>query len=97
MDLYHHTTAENAKGILADGRFMDRGYPNRRVAWFSNVPHGCYGRDYGPVAVHVRIPDEYARDEGGFNHSAERFYTVPVKDITADNIVGTIERQPHAG
>lgn len=90
ISLYHHTTEANAKAIMATGSFVDRGYPRKHVAHFSDVAHGFYGREYGSVAVQVQVPAQWATETDSFNDRAERFYTVPVALITAENIIRTL-------
>jgi hypothetical protein len=84
LDLYHHTTGENADLIIREGRM--RGIKGE--AHFSNVPHGYYGGDYGPVAVHMRVPANLVEREHGFNNSPEVFYKGRAADIQPEHILG---------
>jgi hypothetical protein len=56
IDLYHHTTPENAKAILASKHFesLDADYPG--AVHFANRPNNAGRKEYGQAIVHIRVP-----------------------------------------
>ena len=83
LDLYHHTTPENADAIVSEGSM--RGIGGR--AYFSNQAHGMYGGDYGPSAVHVRVPEGLVKPDDSFRNG-EKFYVGRAADIKPEHIMG---------
>jgi ribosomal protein S18 acetylase RimI-like enzyme/2'-5' RNA ligase len=101
IDLYHHTTPENARSIVendhfdADGDRVD-GDPDDfdpRV-YFSDKPSGGEaGRRYGPAAVHVRFPESYVEHEGE-QDPGENWYSIPADHLRSQHIVGLVPPSP---
>ena len=86
VDLYHHTAHENAGKIHSERQF--KGLNHR--AHFSTEKHGYYGSDYGPAAVHVRVPAHVAELEASYR-AGEKFYTVPLDKLKPEHIISEPE------
>ncbi|TDD97202.1 hypothetical protein [Actinomadura rubrisoli] len=87
IDLYHHTTESSADKIVAERKFRAAQEYKGQV-WFSNVRHGFYGREYGPIAVHVRMPVRLVKEEASYVEREEVFYVVQAGDILPEHIIG---------
>lgn len=86
VDLYHHTTPENAAAIRSQRRMIDQ-HGKQGPVFFSDVPHGFYGGGYGPEAVHVRVPRHLATENDSFGGGTEKFYTVRASDLKPEHFV----------
>jgi hypothetical protein len=85
IDLYHHTSPENAAEITRSRSMHDLRHQQGDV-FFSTVRNGFYGGDYGPAAVHVRVPPELATLNDSFRNG-EKFYTVRASDLRPEHFV----------
>ena len=74
LDLYHRTTPEAARAILAEGRFLTR--ENRPEAYCSTHVDG-QGEGYGVAVVHLRIRESLAELEDEFP-GGEQHFRVPL-------------------
>lgn len=74
LDLYHRTTPEAARAILAENRFLTRG--NRPEAYCSTRVDG-QGEEYGVAVVHLRIGASLAELEDEFP-DGEQHFRVPL-------------------
>jgi len=86
VDLYHHTTPENAAAIRGQRRMIDQ-HNQQGPVFFSDTAHGFYGGDYGPEAVHVRVPRHLATENDSFGGGKEKFYTVRASDLLPEHFV----------
>jgi hypothetical protein len=99
LDLYHHTSPENARSIVQSGRFEPDSEREGRDpddfdprVYFSTRRHGEAEREHGPGAVHVRYPagDADWEDEAG---DGEEYYSVPADHLRSPHIVGEAMRR----
>lgn len=74
LDLYHRTSADAARAIVAAGRLTTR--ENTPHAYASTSLTG-QGECYGPVAVHVRVNAAEALLDDEFP-DGERHYRIPL-------------------
>lgn len=77
LDLYHRTSEEAARRILATGRFVTR--ENTPEAYASNRIDG-QGVGYGDAVVHVRVDEDEAQLEDEFPDD-ERHYRIPLEGV----------------
>jgi len=86
IDLYHHTEPDKAANILKDRRMVDLS-GRQDTVHFSTVPHGSYGKEYGPSVVHVRVPMGIATLADSFAGGTEKFYTVLASDLRPEHFI----------
>lgn len=90
IDLYHHTTPENADQIRRTGRFTspERDEHGRPLAFFTTERGtGTQAGGRGSGLVHIRVPRAMARLEDEFP-SGEQHYSIPVSQINAGHVIG---------
>ena len=93
LDLYHRTSAEAARMIVATGRFRTR--ENTPEAYVSTHVNG-QAAGYGPAVVHVRVRAEDAQLEDEFP-DGEQHYRVPLdrsEVVEAFTLTDVGERAP---
>lgn len=83
LDLYHRTSREAARSILAAGSMTSR--ENTGEAFFSNRAEG-QGEGYGQAVVHVRVPVQLAELEDEFP-DGEQHFRVHVQDLRVEHFV----------
>ena len=74
LDLYHRTTPEAARAILAEGRLVTR--ENRPEAYCSTRVDG-QGEGYGVAVVHLRVRESLAELDDEFP-GGEQHFRVPL-------------------
>jgi len=74
LDLYHRTTPEAARAILAEGRLVTR--ENRPEAYCSTRVDG-QGEGYGVAVVHLRISESLTELDDEFP-DGEQHFRVPL-------------------
>lgn len=74
LDLYHRTSEEAARAILASGRFVTR--ENTREAFASTHADG-QAAGYGAAVVHVRVDERDAELDDEFP-DGEQHYRIPL-------------------
>ncbi|TDE88172.1 hypothetical protein EXU48_23925 [Occultella glacieicola] len=97
MDLYHRTTEEAARAILASGRFLTR--ENTPEAFASTHFDSEAAAGYGDAVVHVRVDDVDAQLDDEFP-DGEQHYRIPLdraEIIDAFTIAEDGTRVPLAG
>lgn len=95
LDLYHRTSIDAARAILASGRFVTR--ENTREAFASNRVDG-QAIGYGDAVVHVRVDEDDAQLDDEFP-DGELHYRIPLDRadvIAAFTVDGAGERSPLA-
>lgn len=97
LDLYHHTTPENAAEIRRTGKFTspERDEHGRPLAFFTTDPGtGSQAGGRGSGLVHIRVPEGMARLEDEFP-SGEQHYSIPASQIRREHFVtGTAAEVP---
>jgi hypothetical protein len=93
IDLYHHTTPEDAAKIMRS-RSMHDVHGRQGDVFFSTVRNGFYGGDYGPAAVHVRVPADLATPNDSFRNG-EKFYTVRASDLRPEHFMDDDDPSGH--
>lgn len=77
LDLYHRTSEDAARRILATGRFVTR--ENTPEAYVSTRIDG-HGVGYGVAVVHIRVDEDDAQLEDEFPDD-ERHYRIPLEGV----------------
>lgn len=87
IDLYHHTTPENAASITSQRRFT-RGEPSGRgpLAFFTTDPdpETSEGAGRGGAVVHIRVPGHLPVLDDEFP-GGERHYSIPLPAIRPEH------------
>lgn len=88
LDLYHHTTAENAASITRSGRMTSpENVGGQAAAFFTTEPgEGAQAGGRGEGTVHLRVPGHLATLEDEFP-SGEQHYSVPVAKLRRSHFV----------
>lgn len=89
LDLYHHTTPENAAEIRRTGKFTspELDEHGRPLAFFTTDPgEGSQAGGRGSGVVHIRVPEGMARLEDEFP-SGEQHYSIPASQIRQEHFV----------
>ncbi|WP_100514285.1 hypothetical protein [Mycobacteroides abscessus] len=88
IQLFHRTSAVNAKNIAANGEWQSK--EHTQVVYFSNRRTG-QAEGYGPVVVSVIVPKEIAQLDDEFP-DGEEHYTIKISDLR--NYPVQIDRAP---
>ena len=88
LDLYHHTTPENANAIRSSGRMVSpENVGGQPAAFFTTESSkGAEAGGRGDGTVHVRVPEHLATLEDEFP-SGEQHYSVPVARLRRNHFV----------